>query len=74
MNTPIALILGSTSRYRRELLARLRLPFDVAAPQVDETPRSGESPAALAERLALEKALEVARRFPGAVVDRKSVV
>ena len=68
MNTPIALILGSTSRYRRELLARLRLPFDVVAPQVDETPRSGESPAGLAERLALEKAFEVARRFPGAVV------
>ena len=68
MSKPVALILGSTSRYRRELLARLRLPFEVVAPQVDETPRGGETPAALAQRLALEKAFEVARRFPGAVV------
>ena len=50
------LILGSTSRYRRELLARLRLPFDVVAPDVDESPRAGETPSALACRLALEKA------------------
>jgi septum formation protein len=54
------LILGSTSRYRRELLDRLRVPFDVAAPQVDETPLSGEAPAALAMRLALAKARAVA--------------
>ena len=62
------LILASTSRYRRELLARLRLPFDVHAPEVDETPRAGESPAALAERLAVEKAMAVSQRFPEAVV------
>ena len=62
------LILGSTSRYRRELLARLRLPFEVDAPDVDETPRAGESPRALAERLALAKAHAVAERFPEAVV------
>lgn len=62
------LILGSTSRYRRELLARLRLPFDVVSPQVDETPRPGEVPAALAMRLALEKARDVAARHPDAVV------
>ena len=62
------LILGSTSRYRRELLERLRLPFEVASPQVDETPGPGEAPAALATRLALAKAREVAGRFPGAVV------
>ncbi len=62
------LILGSTSRYRRELLARLRLPFDVHAPLVDETPWPGEAPADLALRLALEKAREVAARFPAAVV------
>lgn len=62
------LILGSTSRYRRELLARLRLPFDVAAPDVDETPLPNEAPAALATRLALAKAWEVAKRFPQAVV------
>ena len=54
--------------YRRDLLQRLRLPFEVAAPQVDESPRPGEAPAALALRLALEKAREVAARHPGAVV------
>jgi len=68
MNKPVALILGSTSRYRSELLSRLKLPFEVVAPNVDETPRVGEVPAALAQRLAMEKALEVARRFPSAVV------
>ena len=62
------LILGSTSRYRRELLARLRLPFDVAAPTVDETPQPGECPAELALRLALAKGREVAARHPDAVV------
>ena len=62
------LILGSTSRYRRELLARLRLPFDVAAPAVDETPQPGELPADLAMRLALAKGREVAARHPDAVV------
>lgn len=63
-----ALILGSTSRYRAELLQRLRLPFEAIAPQVDETPEPGESPAALATRLALAKANEVAARHPQAVV------
>ena len=62
------LVLGSTSVYRRELMQRLRLPFEVAAPQVDESPQPGESPAALAQRLALEKARDVAARHPGAVV------
>jgi septum formation protein len=62
------LILGSTSRYRREMLERLRLPFDVQAPGVDETPRPGEAPPALAVRLALAKAREVAARFPHAAV------
>jgi len=61
-------ILASTSRYRRELLARLQLPFEVHAPEVDETPKPGETPAALAQRLALEKADAVAARFPEAVV------
>lgn len=63
-----ALILGSTSRYRRELLSRLRLPFDVQSPDVDETPHPGESPVDLAQRLALAKAREVAGRFPDSVV------
>ncbi|WP_431101860.1 Maf family nucleotide pyrophosphatase [Roseateles noduli] len=62
------LVLGSTSRYRRELLERLRLPFETAAPDVDETPRSGETPEALARRLALAKARAVAARFPQALV------
>ncbi|HSI58066.1 MAG TPA: Maf family nucleotide pyrophosphatase [Ideonella sp.] len=62
------LILGSTSRYRRELLERLRLPFDVVSPQVDETPLPGEAPADLACRLALAKARAVAALHPQAVV------
>jgi septum formation protein len=65
---PPPLILGSTSRYRRELLARLRLPFEVVSPQVDETPMPGEAPAALALRLALAKAHAVAALHPHAVV------
>lgn len=62
------LILASTSRYRRELLTRLRLPFDVIAPDVDETPIPGEQPRQLACRLAMAKARAVAARFPQAVV------
>ncbi|MEL4181408.1 Maf family nucleotide pyrophosphatase [Roseateles sp. PN1] len=62
------LILGSTSRYRRELLQRLRLPFEVSAPDVDETPLPGEAPAALATRLALAKAQAVAQQHPNAIV------
>ena len=62
------LILGSTSRYRRELLQRLQIPFDVAAPDVDETPLPDETPRGLAERLALDKARAVASAFPHAVV------
>lgn len=62
------LVLGSTSRYRRELLGRLGLSFDVAAPDVDETPHAGESPRDLALRLARAKALAVAQHHPGAIV------
>jgi len=62
------LILGSTSVYRRELLQRLRLPFEVVSPQVDETPLDGEAPQALAERLALAKANAVALLHPRALV------
>ena len=63
-----ALLLASTSRYRRELLQRLRLPFEVVSPEVDETALPGETPAALATRLALAKARAVAALRPGAVV------
>jgi septum formation protein len=62
------LVLGSTSRYRQELLSRLRVPFKTVNPGVDETPLPGEAPQALALRLALAKAREVAQRFPEAVV------
>jgi septum formation protein len=71
-NTSLAgsrtLILGSTSRYRKELLSRLGIPFQTESPQVDETPLPGEKPADLAIRLALAKAREVAQRHPGSVV------
>jgi septum formation protein len=63
-----SLILASTSRYRHELLARLRLPFIAVAPLVDETPLHGEAPAKLALRLALTKARAVAKRHRQAVV------
>jgi septum formation protein len=62
------LILASTSVYRRELLARLRLPFDVVASEVDEIPLPGEVPEHLACRLAMLKARTVARQFPACVV------
>jgi septum formation protein len=65
---PRALVLGSTSRYRKELLSRLGLPFSTDSPQVDETPRPGEKPADLALRLAIAKARDVAQRHPEAVV------
>ena len=62
------LILGSTSRYRKELLTRLRIPFETASPDVDETPHSNESPKDLALRLALAKARAVALKHPEAIV------
>ena len=55
------LVLASTSPYRRDLLARLGLPFETASPAVDETPLAGESPAALATRLARAKAFAIDR-------------
>lgn len=69
--TPAAmprLVLGSSSRYRRDLLARLRLPFDCADPEIDETPQPGEPPAHTARRLALTKAQAVAMQHPDAIV------
>jgi septum formation protein len=65
---PRTVVLGSTSVYRRQLLARLNLPFEVAAPGVDETPLAGELPQALALRLAQAKARAVADLYPEAVV------
>jgi septum formation protein len=65
---PRLVVLGSTSRYRAQLLSRLKLQFEVAAPEVDETAQPGEPPQELARRLALAKAWAVAARFPEAVV------
>jgi septum formation protein len=62
------LILASSSPYRRELLARLQIPFEVIPPEVDETPRAGEAPEKLVERLAIEKAQKVAAQRPDALV------
>lgn len=62
------LILASSSPFRRELLARLMIPFEVAIPAVDETARAGETPQALVERLAIAKAQAVAAKHPQALV------
>lgn len=66
--TARALVLGSTSVYRRELLDRLRLQFTTEAPHVDETPRPGETPEQIARRLAAAKAEAVAQRHRAAIV------
>ena len=63
-----ALVLGSTSPYRRELLSRLRVPFTVEPPHVDETPQPGEARGGLGRRLAAAKAAAVASLHPAAVV------
>jgi len=62
------LILASSSPYRRELLERLKIPFEVMAPEVDETPNPGEAPSALVKRLAVEKANKIAGRNPDTLV------
>jgi septum formation protein len=62
------IILGSSSSYRKELLARLRLPFDVIAPDIDETALPAESPEATAMRLAEQKALAISALAPNALV------
>ncbi len=67
-SAPPRLILASSSAYRRALLARLGLPFEAIAPDIDETPLAGEAPQDTALRLARDKAAFVAARFPGALV------
>ncbi len=62
------LVLASTSRYRRELLGRLHLPFEVLSPNVDETPLPGESPSATALRLSVLKAQAAAATHPDALI------
>lgn len=65
---PQKLILASTSPYRRELLSRLGLPFEVANPQTDETPLPNETPEALSLRLSEAKARAVAALYPDALI------
>ncbi|MEZ5651913.1 MAG: Maf family nucleotide pyrophosphatase [Burkholderiaceae bacterium] len=67
------IVLASSSPYRRELLARLGLPFRVFSPEIDETARADETPPMLAERLALEKAL-AGRAAPAAQADKAVVI
>lgn len=62
------LILASSSKYRKELLSRLQIPFDVLVPDIDETAHPGETPEATAMRLAREKAMAVALIAPGALI------
>lgn len=62
------LVLASTSPFRRELLERLRLPFLTASPDLDETRRPDEPPAALVQRLAEAKARAVAAAHPDALI------
>jgi len=62
------LVLASTSPYRRELLARLGVPFEVAAPEVDESPLPGEAPDETAQRLSVLKARAVAKKHPDALI------
>lgn len=66
--TTVDLVLASTSPYRRELLARLRLPFRVISANVEETALAGETPPVLASRLALAKARAVAAECPNALI------
>lgn len=62
------LILGSTSPFRREVLNKLRIPFDLAAPDIDETPLVNELPEAMIKRLSLQKAEAVAKEHPNALI------
>lgn len=62
------IVLASTSKYRRELLARLGLPFEVMPPGVDETPLPNEAPPETASRLAEAKARAAAAHFPRAII------
>lgn len=68
MDNPRQLVLASTSRYRKALLERLGLPFEIATPQADEQASAGETPAHTAARLALLKAKSLEQRFPDALI------
>ncbi len=62
------LVLGSTSPFRKSILEKLQLPFECAKPNIDETAHKNETPQALVERLAIEKAMAVASDFPNAII------
>lgn len=62
------IILASSSPYRKELLSRLQLPFEIVVPDIDETPLSGETPLATAMRLAEQKALSIAKNNVNAII------
>ena len=62
------LVLASTSPFRRELLARLQIPFEIADPETDESALGGERPEATAKRLAEVKARAVAPHYPNALI------
>ncbi len=62
------LVLGSTSPFRKSILEKLNLPFECAKPDIDETALAGETPQALVERLAIEKAKAVANEFTNALI------
>lgn len=68
MNNQKPIILASSSRYRRELLERLGLPFTAESPDIDESPLPGESPRELVMRLSENKALALAQRYPAALI------
>jgi septum formation protein len=68
LSPPARLILGSSSVYRKELLSRLGLPFEVMSPDIDETALPGESPAATALRLAQQKAEAIAAKAPSSLI------
>jgi MAF protein len=65
---PRTLVLASASPYRRQLLERLQIPFKACAPSIDETARPDESPESLVQRLALEKAQALRRKFNDALI------
>ena len=62
------LVLGSTSPFRKTILEKLKLPFHCAQPNIDETEKKDESPRALVERLAIEKAKAVRAEYPNALI------
>ena len=66
--SPRQIVLGSTSPFRREILAKLSIPFVTASPDIDESPLQGEEPGELVARLAEQKARAVGKEYPAALV------